>query len=875
MKTNEIRSAFLDFFKSKGHTVLGSDSLVPQNDPTLLFTGAGMNQFKDNFLGVKKDLKRAATSQKCLRTGDLDQVGRTAYHHTFFEMLGNFSFGDYFKRDAIHWAWEFLTRIAGIPEGRLNISVHEKDEEAYEIWLKDIRVPASRIHRLGDKGNFWPSNAPKDGPNGPCGPCSEIYYDQGEDLGLGNEGLGDLDSKRYTEIWNLVFTQFDRQDGGQLIPLAQKNIDTGMGLERLACVLQKKQTNFEIDILAPINEHIESALRVRVPADKRNTLYAITDHIRASVFCIADGVIPSNEGRGYVIRKLLRRALWQAKTLAPGQQIAGPFLHTLTRTVAEIMKAPYPEIADATASIQNTIRSEEERFLTTIESGLLQLDKVFQQLKSSGSKLIPGDRVFELYDTYGFPDELTSRIAETHGYQIDFQAFERLMDEQRKRAKAASQIASSIFVTSDLEKRLASLPATRFTGYTDSHSESSVLLSELEDGKGILVLDQTPCYAESGGQTGDKGIIRGQGFEALITDTQKKDKVFLHLIQVSSGHVQAGDKVKVQLDTTTRSAAMRNHTATHLLHAALRDKFGSAVRQLGSLVSPDKLRFDYSYHKPLSDSEIRDIELTVNQQIWRNTPVSKEEKNTEDAKKDGAIAFFGEKYGDRVRVVSVEGFSKEFCGGTHCDHTGQIGAFLITSESSVASGVRRIEALTGEGALSYLQGTRQKIQEAADILKTSSFDLVSRIQKLQDQVKSLQKNKPQASGELVSPKSILDQSLPAGAVKFAAWCKEGLDLEDLRKISDRLHSDGKQTVYLVATAKDEKIYCLLGMSADMKQTKLDLRDLWRDLASLLQASGGGRKDLIQAGAKNEGQLKSEIWNKVINQAAEKIKAMVP
>lgn len=856
LKTDEIRSLYLEFFKKKGHSLLSSDSLVPQNDPTLLFTGAGMNQFKDNFLGIKKDLKRATTSQKCLRTGDLEEVGRTAFHHSFFEMLGNFSFGDYFKKEAIEWAWEFLTVELKIPASRLRVSVHQTDDEAYAFWEKI--VGKDKIDRLGDKDNFWPSNAPKNGPNGPCGPCSEIYFDQNPDGAPGRT----VEHKDYAEIWNLVFTQFDRQDGGKLVPLAQKNIDTGMGLERLTCVLQGKKTNYQIDTLDAINKAVEAQLKTgKLSEELQYSVYAITDHLRAIVMCMADGVIPSNEGRGYVIRKIIRRALYHAHKVISPRELQEPFLHKVVPVVIGVMKKPYPEITSAEQSIVQTLKLEEERFLELLENGLRILQA---RLKSLKDKTVPGEVVFELYDTYGFPDELTRKIAEEKGLTIDQPGFEKAMDEQRKRAKDASKISGSIFSATDLEKSLSGLPETKFLGYSSHETQSKVLFADIKDGKGLLLLDQTPFYAESGGQTGDQGTFKSASFEARVIDTQKKDKHFLHAVEVLKGTVKAGDSVTSSIDAQRRQRTMRNHTATHLLHAALRNILGDQVRQLGSLVSSEKLRFDYSYSQPLTAEQIRQIEDQVNGEILGNKSVSKEEKSLEEAKKEGALAFFGEKYGAQVRIVTVPGFSKEFCGGTHCDSTGQIGFLVITSDSSIASGTRRIEALTGEGAFDYVRQMRQQLNQTAQLLKTTPAEIPERIAKLQDSVKKLEKEKNQAPVAKAHPEKISALSKPAGSYSYIAYKEKDLEGQQLRVISDSIRSRTAKTIYLLCAENGDKIQFVLGVTPDLGKAGMDIREFGKSVAELLNASCGGRADMVQGGAPNQGQLQTN-WE-LINHA---------
>lgn len=869
MKTDDIRESYQAFFEKRGHTRVSSDSLVPADDPTLLFTGAGMNQFKDYFLGLKTDMSRATSSQKCLRTGDLEEVGKTPYHHSFFEMLGNFSFGDYFKKEAILWAWEYLTEVLGISPGRLRISVHRSDDEAFLFWKDKVGIREDWIYRMGDKSNFWPSNAPQEGPNGPCGPCSEIYYDMSENP---SEPAEDLESRRFAEIWNLVFTQYDRRDGGTLEPLGKKNIDTGMGLERLAGVLQGKKTNFEIDIFLPIHERVEKALGLVETHPSLSDLYSISDHIRAVVFSMTDGVIPSNEGRGYVIRKLIRRALWHAHQIVPAGRLDQPFLHEVVPAVVAVMGKAYPELPEAEASVKATLRSEEERFLDTLDTGLKILENRLGRLTEKKVREIPGEVIFELYDTYGFPDELTRAITEPRGYTLDQAGFLALMEEQKKRAKGASKISDSIFSSGALEQALSTVNPTVFTGYEETECESRVLYADLSDGRGTVVLDRSCFYAESGGQVGDQGMLTGTGFSARVKDTQKKDVHFLHLVEIEKGALKPGDRVTGKIDTARRAKIMRNHTATHLLHAALRKVLGTQVRQLGSLVSPEKLRFDYSYSAALKPDELRQIEDLVNAEILRNSLLAKEEKTLEEARSDGAMAFFGEKYGSKVRVVSVPGFSKELCGGTHCEATGQIGSFFILSESSVASGTRRIEAVTGEGALEYMRAIRHEVGEISQVLKTSPAGIRERVIKLQDNLKKLEKERKHGGSSAVNPKQVLAHAVKEGEISFAASrLDKGLPVSELRNLSDKLRVQSFKTVYFLAVEAGDKAHFLIGLSHDLRKSSLDARELLKDLSDLLGASGGGRQDQAQGGARNEGQLEKS-WDAIQNKALEYIRA---
>lgn len=858
MKTKDIRNSYLNFFKTKGHVVVSSDSLVPQGDPTLLFTGAGMNQFKENFLGLKKDLKRATSSQKCLRTGDLEEVGRTAFHHSFFEMLGNFSFGDYFKKDAIHWAWEYLTQVVKIPKERLRISVHSTDKEALEIWKNEIGIRESWIYPLGDKSNFWPANAPEDGPNGPCGPCSEIYFDQ--DPSLKDESL---ESPRFAEIWNLVFTQFDRQDKGKLAPLAAKNIDTGMGLERLACVLQGQKTNYEIDLFQPILNSITHELGISKTNENARRIYAIADHIRATVFCISDGVIPGNEGRGYVVRKLIRRALWHGYQIHPKAKLDNPFLYQIVRSVIEAYDGAYPELLASERSVTASLQAEEARFLETLDKGIKILEQRLAVLEKSSTKKVPGEVTFELYDTYGFPEELTRIIAETKGFTIDTVGFERNMEEQRKRAKAASQIADAIFVSSGLEEQIAHLPPTQFKGYDHHENDAKVLwIQKTAPKKGLIVLDQTVFYGEGGGQVGDQGIFENKNGKAKIIDTQKKLNVFIHSVEFLEGEFKAGDIVSARIDLGRRRRTMRNHTATHLLHAALRTILGPEVRQLGSLVSPDKLRFDFSYPKALTPEQIQAIEMSVNEQILENHPVSKEEKDLDSAKKDGALAFFGEKYSEKVRVVTVSEYSKELCGGTHCQATGDIGLFMIINESSVASGTRRIEAVTGDIALQTAQTFRRQINTIAQVMKTPAKDVESKVVQWQEQIKKQASSNKDSGTEKVDYQNVIKDKKAGTKGSVVAYFQKDVSSDSLRNISDKLRAEPK-TIYLLATERSGKIQFLLGLSADLAaEKKIDLKRIQTELEPVLGITGGGRPDLIQGGGNDPNQL-SQNWAQAV------------
>lgn len=863
MKTTELRKRFLDFFKSKGHTIVKSDSLVPAGDPTLLFTGAGMNQFKDYFLGLRTDLKRAASVQKCLRTGDLDQVGKTPYHHSFFEMLGNFSFGDYFKEEAIEWAWEFLTKELKIPREHLFISVHKEDREALEIWVKKIGLQEKLIARLGDKSNFWPADAPKLGPNGPCGPCSEIFFDQGANYpGAGKSFWADDESGRYAEIWNLVFTQFERQDDGKLVPLKAKNIDTGAGLERMACVLQNVKTNFEIDIFQPIHKAVKSSLGFseygKIPTDH---LYAISDHARAIAFAMTDGVIPANEGRGYVVRKLIRRALWRGHELLnaapakPARRLEGAFLYKVIPAVVEAMKDAYPELVEAEASVRTTLKSEEERFLNTLETGLGILQNHLSVIKG---KTLPGDVIFELYDTYGFPDELTRMIAKASGKEVDEKGFEKLLEEQRKRAKASSKIRDTIFSASEVNQDLVKLPETKFLGYQTLEAEGKILWLDFSDDEGMIALDQTPFYPEGGGQVGDKGILRNKNFTFSVSDTRKKEKVILHYGKLTKGKPKVGESCNAQVDKTLREATKRNHTATHLLQAALRSILGTHIRQVGSLVNPDKLRFDFTHGKALTEEEISRIETWVNEAVLENSAVQASQKSYEEAMRSGTLAFFGDKYGDRVRVLEIPGRSKELCGGTHCRQTGEIGAFIITGETSIGSGARRIEALTGLNAIRYLKDLQRTVNRISSLLKVGTEQVAERIEKLQKRVRELEQKSGKKESQNIDVETLIQKGKTIGGIKLITQTVPDETLDFLRRLADQIRTKAKQSVIILFSTDETKVNVIVALTRDLAHSAFDAKRLAQGIAPFLEGSAGGRKDLAQGGGRNKKGIEAAL-----------------
>jgi len=839
MKTDEIRDSFLSFFASKGHTIVPSDSLIPQNDPTLLFTGAGMNQFKDYYLGIKTDLKRATSSQKCLRTGDLDNVGKTNYHHSFFEMLGNFSFGDYFKEETIVWAWEFLTKILKINPERLRVSVHEKDDEAYSIWKDKIKVKTEWIRRMGDKTNFWPANAPLDGPNGPCGPCSEIYYDQGSERypETKNDDF-DSDSGRFAEIWNLVFTQYDRKGVNELTPLSRRGIDTGAGLERIACVLQGKRSNFEIDIFAPYLKRLKEYFPKAEKSEKAS-LYTIIDHFRASFFSMTDGALPANDGRGYVVRKLIRRALWHGWRLGKRK----PFLYTLTPDLLNTMGRHYPELKEHEGQVIETLKNEEERFLDTLESGLEKLEAEISELQKVQKNELPGENAFRLYDTYGFPLELTREITSGRGLAVDEKGFEKCMRTQRERAKGETRIPEAIFVKSVQDDALSALPKTQFLGYDSLRGEAKVLYSEKVGDELWVVLDQTPFYGEGGGQVGDRGEIKGKNFQGTVLDTQKKNDCMIHRLRKWKGELKKNDKVEALVNERLRLRTIQHHSATHLLQAGLRALLGDKVRQYGSLVNEEKLRFDFSFPRPLTNEEIEQVEDWVNERILQNTPAQAEIMSRDQAKKKGALAFFGDKYGEKVRVMTI-GPSIEFCGGTHVKATGDIGPVKIISESSVASGVRRIEAVAGYRALEYIRERLNYVRSAEQLLKAGPGELVNKVSKWQEQVKQHIKGAKRQSGE-----KYLEMSwkLTRTEAKVILEGLRDVSPKELKHLSDPFRKSKEKTVVILIAENEDKLSLVVGLTKDLVNQGLDAGKIVKNITRLIQGTGGGKKDLAQGG----------------------------
>jgi alanyl-tRNA synthetase len=861
MKSAEIRERFLRFFASKGHEIVPSASLIPYNDPSLLWINAGMAPLKKYFDGSEIPRNpRMTNSQKCIRTNDIENVGKTARHHTFFEMLGNFSIGDYFKREAIHWAWEFLTQEIGFEPARLSVTIHPEDDEAYEIWSKEIGLPDERIIRLED--NFW------DIGEGPCGPCSEIFYDRQLEGCTNPDCKAGCDCDRFLEVWNLVFSQYNHNPDGTYTPLPKKNIDTGMGLERMASLLQNGETNFDTDLFLPIIEEVSrlSGKAYRQQKDWDVAMKVIADHIRTVTFSVGDGALPSNEGRGYVIRRLLRRAVRYGKVLG----IEKPFLYTLVSVVGDIMGGHYPEVVEKRAFIERVIKAEEERFSETLQEGENILAEVIASLKKEGKTVIPGADAFRLYDTYGFPIDLTEDIAFEQGFTVDRKGFEEALNEQRERARAARKDVTSMQVQSNVFEELGELQAT-FVGYTELATASKVL-AILKDGHPVesaeegdlieLILDRTPFYAESGGQVADKGIISvGEKAQLQVLDVQKAPNGYhIHKAKVIAGVVEVLDTAEAAIDAEKRADITKNHTATHLLHKALREVLGDHVAQAGSLVEAERLRFDFSHLGAMTPEEIREVERRVNEQIWANQPVTIREMPLEEAKAMGAMALFGEKYGDVVRVVQAGDYSIELCGGCHVRSTGEIGMFKILSESSIASGVRRIEAVTGRGAYAFVQQQTALLEEAADKLKANVNDLPARIEHLQATVKELNKEIEALKGKLASyeVKALIDKVQEVEGIRYVAAALEGLDMDGLRAVAEDLRNRLASAVVVVGTAGEGKVNFVAAVTKDLVGKGLQAGRIVKEVAAITGGGGGGRPELAQAGGKDPAKLQEAI-----------------
>jgi alanyl-tRNA synthetase len=862
MKTDDLRESFLRFFEERGCTRVASDSLVPAGDPTLLFTPAGMNQFKDQFLGIgEMPFRRATTCQKCLRTGDIMNVGVTPRHLTFFEMLGNFSFGDYFKREAIAWAWAYLTEVLGFEADRLRVSVHETDDEAFGIWTGEVGLAPERVTRLGDHDNFWPADAPTQGPNGPCGPCSEIFYDRGEAFGpdLGITG----DNDRWIEIWNLVFTQFDRQPDGTMAPLPQRNIDTGLGLERLAAVLQDKPNNMEIDVFAPLLARTEALAGRAYGADPAGDVLIrrIADHARAVSFCIADGVLPGNVHRGYVLKRLLRRAVLDGRTLG----IDKPFLHELVPVVAETMGAPYPEIPARAPAIADTVRMEEEKFRATLERGLTLIDTAVQRAREAKRNEIDGRTAFELYDTYGFPWELAEEVVEREGMTLDRPGFEEAMTEARAKAREGAKMKGDVFARGPLLEVKKRAKPTEFLGYETTEAAAAVVAivtgEELTESAGpgasvTVVLDRTPFYGESGGQVGDTGVLLGtDNLVVEIADTQKADDITLHVGTVASGTLRSGATLTARVDTGRRDDIRRNHTVTHLLHHALRQVLSDRAEQRGSWVGPERMRFDFQHGQALSGEERRRIEEIVNDRILENARVRTERMSLDAARAAGAVALFGEKYGETVRVVRVGDFSTELCGGTHIDETARIGQFRIVGEESVSAGVRRIEGVTGAGAyrLGRVQG--EVLDALSQELKVAPAALPERVQALLETERALRKEIDRLrQGQLASRLETIDP-VPLGGVSFVALDLSPAMGKELKAAADTVRSRlGEEGVAVLAGTDGEKVGLVVTVGPGLAPKRLKAGDIVKELAPIVGGGGGGRPDLAQAGGRDASKL---------------------
>jgi len=919
MNGSEVRRRFLRFFEERGHRVMRSDSLVPPaEDKSLLFTGAGMNQFKNEFMGRgQPGLARAATSQKCFRTGDVDNVGRTAFHHTFFEMLGNFSFGDYFKREAILWAWEFVTQEMKLPPERLRVSVYEEDDEAYDIWHKEVGLDPKIIYRYGQHDNFWPADCPRNGPNGLCGPCSEIFYDYGPEVGCRKPDCQPSCScGRFCEVWNLVFQQFDRKDGGALDPLPTRNIDTGMGLERMAAVMQGVRSNFDIDLFVPIIQAIERETETAY-APVRETregvaFRRIADHVRAAAFCIGDGVLPGNTGRDYVLRKLIRRAVLDGGRLGK----KAPFLYRLVPVVARVMEDQYPDLAERRENIARLIRIEEERFHQTLDLGQAILQELIEKLRAADEKKLPGGEAFRLFDTYGLPLDVTQSLLEDEGMTTDADEFESEMGRQRERARKGTKISADIFGAGPIAELQERGAGTVFEGYENDESVGMVLgivalvdensaewasnlfpvrignkvlfmwkrLDEIEQGaEAALVLDRTSFYGESGGEVGDTGILEGNAARFEVSDSQRAayrnlnvghlvgnrieeevieqraEGMVLHIGKVIAGRIRLGDKLTTRPDVARRAAIRRNHTATHLMHHALREVLGRHAEQAGSLVAPDRLRFDFHHMQAVTEQELRLVEDKVNEKILANTPVGSRIMPIAQAKAEGAMALFGEKYGDEVRLLDIGGYSKELCGGLHCHATGDIGLFRIVSESSVAAGIRRIEAATGLEALRLVRAKEDLLDRLSEALGAPEARLFERAEQLSQQIRDLRKDlqkAKQSSGR--GADDYLKAAKEIGGAKLVAAKVEGATADDLRALVDQLRRLAPSHALALGSVSDERVNIIVAISKDLVARGLHAGKIAGEAAKLVGGGGGGKPDMAQAGGKDPSGLDKAI-----------------
>ena len=860
MTGNEIRKSFVDFFKSKEHKHFESASLIP-DDKSLLLTVAGMVPFKPFFLGEKEaPFPRITTYQKCIRTNDLENVGRTPRHHTFFEMLGNFSFGDYFKKEAIEWSWEYITKVLKLDPERLYVSVYKTDDEAYEIWNKEIGVPEDRIVRLGEEDNWWAA-----GPVGSCGPCSEIYYDT-QNMGKNNEEInckpGD-EGDRFLEIWNLVFTEWNRLEDGSLVPLPEKNIDTGAGLERIASVVQKKDNNFETDIFMPIIKGIEKVLDIK-KEEFEITVKVIADHIRASVFLIADGVLPSNEGRGYILRKIIRRAFGAGIVAKQKLEITKDdlFLYKLVPYVVENMKEAYPELVEKQEYIEKVLRIEQERFALTLKNGIEMLTEEIEKMDKEGTKKLSADASFKLYDTFGLPFELTELILENQGYEVSEEEFNQKLEEQVKRSKNSRVTVSDMIKDDFIDKFFEEHGKTEFTGYEKFEDKGKILhIAKSEGISGYeVIFDRTPFYAESGGQVADTGIITSGEFEGKVVNVVKKHDVFIHQVEIVKGIAPAvGAEVKMKIDADRRKDIQRNHTATHILHKVLRENLGTHVEQSGSLVDDEKLRFDFSHYEAIEPEMIEKIEKAVNDIILSNLKVKIDFENIEDAKKRGAMALFSDKYGDVVRVVEIDGYSIELCGGAHVKSTGEIGLFNIESESGIASGTRRITATTGHASLKYVNKLEEKLSKVAGMLKTDGKNVVDVVEKYIAEAKSIVKEYEQLQTKLVKYEinELLENVDEINGVKVLKAAFANKDVNELKEIVDRGKEKLQSGIIILGTNNGGKAIFVVGVTKDLI-SKVKAGEIVKVAAQVAGGNGGGRPDFAQAGGKDGDAVKEAV-----------------
>jgi alanyl-tRNA synthetase len=870
---NELREKFLSFFESKDHLRLSSFPLVPKNDPSILLINAGMTPLKPYFTGQEvPPSKRITTCQKCIRTPDIDNVGITSRHGTFFEMLGNFSFGDYFKKEAIPWAWEFFTQVLEIPEDKLYVTVYLDDDEAYDIWHKDVGLPENRIFRLGKEDNFWEHGT------GPCGPCSEIHYDRGEDKGCGKEGCTvGCDCDRYIEVWNLVFTQYDRQADMTYLPLKSKNIDTGMGLERLACVVQQVDNIFEVDTIRNVLEHVCRISGVEYGKQHMRdvSIRVITDHVRSASMMVSDGVLPSNEGRGYVLRRLIRRAARHGRLLG----VKDMFLSKLVDTVIDTSMCAYPHMEEKRDYIKKVISIEEEKFYTTVDQGTSILESYISELKNDGRNILTGSIIFKLHDTYGFPFDLTREIAQENGMEIDEEGFHEEMKKQKEKARDAHFKKESSAWEKDIFTGEHKLITTEFSGYTDYESQSRVQFIII-DGKlvdaasqgdeAVLVLDKTPFYAESGGQTGDSGVITGENFEMKVLNCKKTaDGKYLHVGSIESGMVQVNDEVIAKIDFKNRKSTARNHTATHILHRALKNVLGDHVNQAGSMVSHERLRFDFTHFSAMSTEQIESVEQQVNEVILSDLPVVTREMTVDEAKKEGAMALFGEKYGDTVRVVTVGDYSKELCGGTHLKASGEAGLIKIVSENGIAAGVRRIEAVTGIGALLWYKERERLLNEVSDVIKSSPEEAAHKITALTEELKSTKKELEDVKLKMANDSldDVFKDAMDISGIKLLAARMDQLDMNGLRNTADLLKNKLGASVVVLASGLDNKVNIIVSATKEAVAKGVHCGKIIGEAAKAAGGGGGGRPDMAQAGGKNINGI-----DKALEIAIERVKA---